>query len=59
MACAVALVRDGRLVIQTYERTIDGGAVRDGIPVAAQVAAELAMFAIQEMDEPTVQTATA
>jgi cyanophycin synthetase len=59
VACAVALVRDGRIVIEAYERTVDGGAVRDGIPVAAQVAAGLAMFAIQEMDEPTVQTATA
>lgn len=59
VACAVAFVRDGRIVLQTYERTVDGGPVGDGVSVAAQVASELAMFAIQEMDEPTVRTATA
>jgi len=59
VACAVALVRDQRIVIQTYERTVDGGAIRDGTPIAAQVAAELAMFGIQEMGEPTVRAATA
>ena len=59
VACAVALVRDGRIVIQAYDRTVEGGTLREGVPIAAQVAAELAMFAIQEMGEPTVQTATA
>lgn len=59
VACAVGLVRDRRIVIQTYERTVDGGPLLDGVPIAAQVAAQLAMFAIQETDEPTVQTVTA
>jgi cyanophycin synthetase len=59
VACAIALVRDGRIVLQAYERTVDGGAIREGVPVAAQVAAGLAMFAIEELGRAPWQTATA
>lgn len=59
MACAVALVRDGRIALQTHERAVDGGALREDVPVAAQVAAALAMFAIEELDRTTPQVVTA
>ena len=59
IACLVALVRQGRLVIQSDDRTIDGGALREGVPVAAQVAATLAMFAIEAMGPAPWQAATA
>lgn len=58
VACAVARVRDGRIGLQTYERTVDGGAVRDGVAVAAQVAAALAMFTVTELDPAATQVAT-
>ena len=59
VACAVALVREGRLAVESYDRTIDGGALREGIPIAAQVAAALAMFAIESMGPAPWQAATA
>jgi hypothetical protein len=59
VACAVALVREDRIVLQSYERTMDGGALRDDVPVAAQVAAALAMFTIEALDPAPWQTATA
>src|SRR5687767_2298725 len=58
VACAVALVRDGRIVLQTYERTMDGGAIRDGVAIAAQVAAALAMFATAELTQPATPVGT-
>ncbi|HJR66043.1 MAG TPA: hypothetical protein VJ802_06410 [Gemmatimonadaceae bacterium] len=59
VACAVALVRDERIVLQTYERTVDGGPVRDGVAIAAQVAAALAMFAAEALDQAATHVATA
>jgi Cyanophycin synthase-like N-terminal domain len=59
VACAVALVREGRIVLQTYERTVDGGALRDDVAIAAQVAAALAMFTTEQLDRATPQVATA
>jgi len=59
VACAVALVREGRVVIQSDDRTIDGGALREGVPIAAQAAAALAMFAIEAMGPAPWQAATA
>ncbi len=58
VACAVALVRDGRIAVQTYERTVDAGAVSDDAPIAAQVAGALAMFATEALDRATTQVAT-
>ncbi len=59
VACAVALVRDGRIALQTYERTVDGGVVRDDVAIAAQVAGALAMFATEELNRESTQVATA
>jgi cyanophycin synthetase len=59
VARAVARVRGGRIVLESSGRTTDGGALRDEVPTAAQVAAALAMFTIEELDEAPWQTATA
>jgi hypothetical protein len=59
VARAVALVRDGRIVLESFGRTVDGGALRREVPAAAQVAAALAMFTIEELDRAPWQTATA
>jgi hypothetical protein len=59
VARAVARVRDGRIMLESFGRTTDGGALHDEAPSAAQVAAALAMFTIEELDEAPWQTATA
>ena len=59
VACAVALVRDGHVVLQTYEHTVDGGAIRADVAVAAQVAAALAMFASDALEQAATPVATA
>jgi cyanophycin synthetase len=59
VACAVALVHNGRIVLQSFGRSVDGGALRPESPPTAQVAAALAMFAIEELDGAPWQTATA
>jgi hypothetical protein len=50
VARATALVRDGRIELQSFDRTADGGELRDDVPAAAQVAAALAMFTIEEFE---------
>jgi hypothetical protein len=49
VARAVALVRDGRIVLESFDRECDGGALREDVPAAAQVAAALAMFTIEDV----------
>ena len=49
VARARALVRDGRIVLEAFDRSCDGGLLREDVPAAAQVAAALAMFAIEEV----------
>jgi hypothetical protein len=48
VARAQALVREGRIVLESFDRSCDGGALRDDAPAAAQVAAALAMFTFEE-----------
>lgn len=59
VARALAFVRDGRIVLESFDRTADGGEVRSGIPVAAQVTGALAMFTIEEFAPERCGTATA
>ena len=59
VARALAFVRDGRIVLESFDRRADGGEVRSGIPVAAQVAGALAMFTIEEFAPERCGTATA
>lgn len=59
VARALAFVRDGRIVLESFDRTADGGEVRSGVPVAAQVAGALAMFTIEELAPERCGTATA
>ena len=59
VARALALVRDGRIVLESFDRSADGGEIRHGIPLAAQVAAALAMFTIEERAPERCGTATA
>jgi hypothetical protein len=59
VARALALVRDGRIVLESFDRTADGGEVRGDVPVAAQVAGALAMFTIEEFAPERCGTATA
>lgn len=49
VAHTVAMVRDGRIVFETGVETLDGGPVEDGEPAAAQVAAALAVHALEEV----------
>jgi hypothetical protein len=49
VARAQALVRDGRIVLESFDRSCDAGALRDDAPPAAQVAAALAMFTLEEL----------
>jgi hypothetical protein len=55
---AIALVRDGRIVIESFDRSCDGGPLREDVPAAAQVAAALAMFTIEELQDASCQPAT-
>ena len=57
-AHAVALVRDGRIVLETSDRSCDGGALRDDVPAVAQVAAATAMFSLEELQAEPWQPAT-
>ncbi|MBW3630329.1 MAG: hypothetical protein KY464_13655 [Gemmatimonadetes bacterium] len=50
LAYAVGTVRDGRIVLESGGEVYEGGEVRADVPVGAQVAAALAMFAIREID---------
>jgi hypothetical protein len=49
VARAVALVVDGRIVIETRGKTEDLGAIRDDAPAAAQVAGALAAYTLHEL----------
>jgi hypothetical protein len=49
LAHAVALVRDGRIVLESEGETHDGGELRPDAPADAQVAAALAVFALREV----------
>jgi hypothetical protein len=59
VARALALVRDGRIVLESFDRTADGGELRDDVPVVAQVAAALAIFTIDEFEPERCHPATA
>jgi cyanophycin synthetase len=49
VAHAVALVRGGRIVFEQGGETEDGGALRDDVPAAAQVAGALAVRSLEEL----------
>jgi cyanophycin synthetase len=49
VAHAVALVRGGRIVFEQGGLAEDGGALRDGVPAAAQVAGALAVRSLEEL----------
>ena len=49
VAHSVAMVRDGRIVIETGGELSDGGALADGVDTAAQVAAALAVHSLREL----------
>ena len=49
VARAVAMVRDGRIVIESAGETADGGEVVEGVDLRAQVAAALAVHSLQEL----------
>jgi hypothetical protein len=53
------MVRDGRIKLQSLNRRADGGELRDHVPAAAQVAAALAMFTIEELEPERCHPATA
>ncbi len=57
VARAQALVRDGRIVLESFDRSCDAGVLRDDAPPAAQVAAALAMFTIEELQPETCRPA--
>lgn len=59
VARAVALVSDGRIVVETRGQRADLGAVRDDAPVAAQVAGALAAFTLNELQPQPAATAGA
>ena len=58
VARALAMVRDGRIVLESFDRTGEGGEVSPDVPPAAQVAAALAMFTIEELEPERCQTIT-
>jgi hypothetical protein len=49
VAHSVAMVRDGRIVIETGGELADGGALVDGVDPRAQVAAALAVHSLHEL----------
>jgi hypothetical protein len=59
VARALALVRNGRIELQSFDRAADAGELRDDVPAAAQVAAALAMFTIEELEPERCHPATA
>lgn len=59
VARAVGRVRNGRIALDSFGRCMDGGALREGVPAGAQVAAALAMFTMEESARPSWQTTTA
>jgi Cyanophycin synthase-like N-terminal domain len=59
VARAFALVRDRRIELESFDRTADGGELRNDVPAAAQVAAALALFTIEEFESERCHPATA
>lgn len=53
VAYAVAIVRDGRIAVEWCGEARDGGAVHGEAPVEAQLAATLAMMALEEKQAAT------
>jgi hypothetical protein len=57
VARAVAMVVDGRIVVETRGKREDLGAVRDDAPVAPQVAGALAAYTLNELQPPAAAAA--
>lgn len=57
VAYAVAMVRDGRIVIEALGETTDGGEMLPEVDARAQVAAALAVHALRELGAGNVQGA--
>jgi hypothetical protein len=55
VAHAVAMVRDGRIVIEAVGETADGGEMVPGVDPRAQVAAALAVHSLRELGAETVR----
>lgn len=55
VAYAVAMVRDGRIVIEALGETMDGGELLPDVDAHAQVAAALAVHALRELGAGNVQ----
>ncbi len=53
VARAVALVDNGRIMLEARGRTTELGALREGAPVSAQVAGALAAFTLHELQSPS------
>lgn len=51
VAHAVAMVRDGRILVERGDQTADGGALVEGVDPAAQVAAALAVHSLRAADD--------
>jgi hypothetical protein len=51
VATAVGLVRDGQIIVERCGDPTTVGTVREGVPVASQVAAALAAFTMQHCDD--------
>jgi len=59
VARAVALVSDGRIIVDARGQRVDLGAVREDAPVAPQVAGALAAFTLNELQPPAAAVAPA
>jgi cyanophycin synthetase len=57
VAHAVAMVRDGRIVIETVDGDVDGGGMEPGVDPRVQVAAALAVHSLREMGAENVRGA--
>ncbi|HYW13509.1 MAG TPA: hypothetical protein VE871_16225 [Longimicrobium sp.] len=57
VAYAVAMVRDGRIIIEALGETVDGGELLPEVDAHAQVAAALAVHALRELGAGNVQGA--
>ena len=55
-AHAVASLEGERIVLRCRDSVTDGGPLHDGIPAAAQVAAALALFTLQELEPELLVT---
>ncbi|HEX2093365.1 MAG TPA: hypothetical protein VHG28_13250 [Longimicrobiaceae bacterium] len=55
VAHAVGMVREGRIVFECSGSTSDGGPLRPDVPAAPQVAAALAMLALEELQPELIR----